>query len=1170
MRTSKRRAAVSCFAVLLLFGYVLGQGGALVANAAGGGPSLTMGKVSDGSASTATTTAGATTTAASSLNVDLDQWANRPGQGWQNGDLNGNNSAYAEGLVVPFRLAIEGLAAGQHTIHLNYDFTAGGHEAYDFLATYNATENPGLCSSGGGAVSSMCPSLGGASTKTFPSDSFAPGSPTKAGLSVAGAQSFSGVGQLLTMYGGTIDAITGPTHSGPVGGNSSGDVVVTFTTSGSAALFAWGGHLAQSAYWKTTANNPNGAAMISGAPWHMRTQQLDNTSNKNQDRSIQPSAIVTVAPNVSVTKKADQATISAGDTAGFTITATNNGPGVAHNVTITDPLPSGINWSETPDVNACAISNGALSCTFGDLAEGASASVHVSGLTDAADCGTLTNTATVAASNEDAAGGGDNSASATIAVGCASIGITKTADERTVNAGQTIGFVITATNSGAGTASGVTVTDTLPADAGLAWTIDAANSSSGCSISGGVLTCAFGSIASGGSKHVHITSPTTAATCGTVDNTARVATSNDGSGEGGDSVTVSCPDLGVKKVADAATVSAGDEIGYTITVENNGTGKAFGVKMTDTLPANADLGWTIESATGGWSCSISSGVLSCGGPNFDLNAGASASVHITSPTTSATCGQVLNEASVSADNNLSVTTDQVTIVVGCASLIVTKVADDGTVDAGDAIGYTITVTNNGAGTARDATLSDTLPTNAGLGWSIDGGTGAAQCSIVAGVLSCSFGDLASGASKTVHISSPTTAETCGVVSNTVNAHTSNDGNPSAGPVTITVDCPGIDIEKVADAGTVDAGDRIGFSITVTNHGPGTAKDVVVSDTLPTNAGLNWSIDAGTGAQSCQIASGALSCSFGDMASGASFTVHIGSDTDAAGCGEVNNTATVTISNGAGDESSATVTVRCPLGVDIQKGGPDLAHVGDTIRYTFDVQLSTSETLFNVIVLDRNCNQGAPTYVSGDDGDAALEAGEVWHYTCTHVVTDSDKDPLPNTATVQGTAGDGRTTTDQDTHTVDLIHPAIRVLKSVTPISGEPGDTVTYLYKVKNVGDTTLYDISVDDDVIGHIGDIAELDAGDSVTLTKDWVLPSDVASVTNVGTATGTDVTGTSVSDDDDASVTIVEAIHNPKPPRPTAFTGSNALRLGLIAGLLLAVGLLALAIGRRRRDADA
>src|SRR5689334_5648941 len=66
--------------------------------------------------------------AAASPTVNLDQCANQATPcDWVNGDLNGNNSRYGEGLVVPFRLAIDGLTPGvAHTIHLNYDFTAGG------------------------------------------------------------------------------------------------------------------------------------------------------------------------------------------------------------------------------------------------------------------------------------------------------------------------------------------------------------------------------------------------------------------------------------------------------------------------------------------------------------------------------------------------------------------------------------------------------------------------------------------------------------------------------------------------------------------------------------------------------------------------------------------------------------------------------------------------------------------------------------------------------------------------------------------------------------------------------------------------------------------------------------------------------------------------------------
>ena len=51
---------------------------------------------------------------------------------------------------MPFRVAFEGLKAGNHSIHINYDFTAGGHKAYDFLATWNVTNAAGkICAACG-------------------------------------------------------------------------------------------------------------------------------------------------------------------------------------------------------------------------------------------------------------------------------------------------------------------------------------------------------------------------------------------------------------------------------------------------------------------------------------------------------------------------------------------------------------------------------------------------------------------------------------------------------------------------------------------------------------------------------------------------------------------------------------------------------------------------------------------------------------------------------------------------------------------------------------------------------------------------------------------------------------------------------------------------------------
>ena len=98
-------------------------------------------------------------------------------------------------------------------------------------------------------------------------------------------------------------------------------------------------------------------------------------------------------------KTANQSSVDAGDPIIFTITVRNIGAGQAKNVTLVDTLPSGITWAE--DSSFCSISSGVLSCNFGGLASNATQVVHVSGTTTATNCGVVTNTATVAASNED-------------------------------------------------------------------------------------------------------------------------------------------------------------------------------------------------------------------------------------------------------------------------------------------------------------------------------------------------------------------------------------------------------------------------------------------------------------------------------------------------------------------------------------------------------------------------------------------------------------------------------------------------------------------------------------------------------------------------------------------------------------------------------------------------
>jgi uncharacterized repeat protein (TIGR01451 family) len=154
---------------------------------------------------------------------------------------------------------------------------------------------------------------------------------------------------------------------------------------------------------------------------------------------------------------------------------------------------------------------------------------------------------------------------------------------------------------------------------------------------------------------VHITSPTTSSTCGTVANSASASSTNAGSASVGPvNIVVNCASLTITKTADAASVSAGDQIGFTVTVKNNGAGAATGVEINDTLPGGptaSPVTWT-ESPDNA-NCTITgaagSQLLHCG-PVTLAASGGTLTVHVTAATTSANCATYNNTASFTSTN----------------------------------------------------------------------------------------------------------------------------------------------------------------------------------------------------------------------------------------------------------------------------------------------------------------------------------------------------------------------------------------------------------------------------------------------------------------------------------------------------------------------------------------
>jgi uncharacterized repeat protein (TIGR01451 family) len=270
---------------------------------------------------------------------------------------------------------------------------------------------------------------------------------------------------------------------------------------------------------------------------------------------------------------------------------------------------------------------------------------------------------------------------------------------------------------------------------------------------------------------------------------------------GDEPVVINPAAIHIVKTPDADKVNVGSPIGFTMTVSNSGDGDARGVKLNDPLPTNPGLSWSIASQGAGWagSCSISAGVLSCGGANGvtvpagTTQAASTFTVHIVSGTTAATGGDCPGSGTVNNTGNVTTTNDgsdhspASTCVQALVDLTVTKAGSPATQTLGDGnITWTIVVTNNGPSTATGVTIADPMPAGNTF---VSATTSQGTCTGGA-ILNCTIGTMAAGAHVTITL--VTTPSTVGAQTNTVTVAGSrpetNTGNNSA---TATVQTVGV-------------------------------------------------------------------------------------------------------------------------------------------------------------------------------------------------------------------------------------------------------------------------------------------------------------------------------------------------------------------------------------------
>ena len=186
------------------------------------------------------------------------------------------------------------------------------------------------------------------------------------------------------------------------------------------------------------------------------------------------------------------------------------------------------------------------------------------------------NTVTVGGNESDPNGGNNSDTITTTVQTETDLAISKADSPDPVIAGQALTYTLFITNIGPSNATGVVLTDTLPAG------VTFASASAGCANAGGTVTCTIGNLSAGASLQRTIMVTVNSGTTGSLANTVTIAGNETDPTPGNNSdtslTTVQTEtDLIISKADSPDPVVAGQLLTYTLTITNAGPSNATGV-----------------------------------------------------------------------------------------------------------------------------------------------------------------------------------------------------------------------------------------------------------------------------------------------------------------------------------------------------------------------------------------------------------------------------------------------------------------------------------------------------------------------------------------------------------------------------------------------------------------
>ncbi|MCB8914574.1 MAG: DUF11 domain-containing protein [Thermoleophilales bacterium] len=188
-------------------------------------------------------------------------------------------------------------------------------------------------------------------------------------------------------------------------------------------------------------------------------------------------------------EKSAPAQVNVLDEFDYTLKVTNKGPDTATQVTVSDPLPAGLQFVSSADCNAV------ITCNVGTLASGASKTLTVRvKATYAAGGTTVHNVATVTGHEWEPTPADNTDHADTIVIGVPDVKITKTAAPTNARPGDVVTYTLKAENVGNAVAHNVVITDPVPV--GLTFV----SADSPCTETAGTVTCQIGDLMPGDVK----------------------------------------------------------------------------------------------------------------------------------------------------------------------------------------------------------------------------------------------------------------------------------------------------------------------------------------------------------------------------------------------------------------------------------------------------------------------------------------------------------------------------------------------------------------------------------------------------------------------------------------------------------------------------------------------